>query len=129
MNGLHRHEGTCEDTQGLFASFEKYLMKVLKLLGEMQECYLCAMPPIQALRNKPELKILKNNEIGFHIYQPGSTVVTSLIAPESKPKVIGLLEINNQAFRILPIKLDTVRPFIYSNVKKNINFLFNFSLI
>jgi hypothetical protein len=37
MNGLHRHEGTCEDTQGLFASFEKYLMKVLKLLGEMQE--------------------------------------------------------------------------------------------
>ena len=37
MNGLHRHEGTCEDTQGLFASFEKYLMKILKLLGEMQE--------------------------------------------------------------------------------------------
>ena len=37
MNGLHRHEGTCEDTQGIFGGFEKYLMKILKLLGEMQE--------------------------------------------------------------------------------------------
>ena len=37
MNGLHRHEGTTEDTQGIFAGFEKYLMKILKLLGEQQE--------------------------------------------------------------------------------------------
>lgn len=60
---------------------------------------------------------VKNNEIGFHIYQPGSTVVTSLIAPESKPKGMGLLEINKQSFRIIPMKLDTVRPFVYSIVK------------
>jgi hypothetical protein len=34
MNGLHRHEGTTEDVQGIFAGFEKYLMKILKLIGE-----------------------------------------------------------------------------------------------
>ena len=37
MAGLHKHEGTCEDTQGIFAGFDKYLMKILKLLGEQQE--------------------------------------------------------------------------------------------
>ena len=37
MNGLHRHEGTAEDSQGVFAGFEKYLMKTLKLLGEQNE--------------------------------------------------------------------------------------------
>ena len=37
MNGLHRHEGTAEDTSGITAGFEKYLMKILKLLGELQE--------------------------------------------------------------------------------------------
>ena len=36
MNGLHRHEGTAEDNQGIFAGFEKYLMKILKLLAETQ---------------------------------------------------------------------------------------------
>ncbi len=60
---------------------------------------------------------VKNNEIGFHVYQPGSTVVTSLIFPESKPKGIGLLEVKDQHFRISPIRLETVRPFVYSNVK------------
>ena len=34
MTGLHRHEGSCEDTQGIFAGFEKYLMKILKLMEE-----------------------------------------------------------------------------------------------
>ena len=37
MNGLHKHEGTAEDTQGIYAAFDKYLMKILKLLGEQQE--------------------------------------------------------------------------------------------
>jgi double-strand break repair protein MRE11 len=54
-----------------------------------------------------------NNEVGIHIYQPGSSVVTSLIQAESKPKCIGLLEVNLDRFRIVPIKLESVRPFVY----------------
>ena len=54
-----------------------------------------------------------NSEVGFHIYQPGSSVATSLIQAESKSKHIGLCEINGDKFRINPIKLETVRPFFY----------------
>ncbi len=55
--------------------------------------------------------------MGFHVYQPGSSVVTSLIQAESKQKHIGLLEINLDKFRIVPIKLDTVRPFVFSQME------------
>jgi double-strand break repair protein MRE11 len=58
--------------------------------------------------------------MGFYIYQPGSSVATSLIHAESKPKHIGLLEVKDDQFRISPVKLQTVRPFIYHQVKKNI---------
>jgi double-strand break repair protein MRE11 len=54
-----------------------------------------------------------NSEVGFHVYQPGSSVVTSLIQAEAKPKHIGLLEVYLDKFRVIPIKLQTVRPFIY----------------
>jgi double-strand break repair protein MRE11 len=54
-----------------------------------------------------------NSEMGFHVYQPGSSVVTSLIQAESKSKSIGLLEVHLDKFRIIPLKLETVRPFIY----------------
>lgn len=55
-----------------------------------------------------------NSEVGFHVYQPGSSVATSLIQAEAKTKCIGLCEINRDRFRIIPIKLETVRPFIYN---------------
>ena len=54
-----------------------------------------------------------SEENGFHIYQPGSSVATSLIQAESSPKHVGLCEINQDKFRIIPIKLETQRPFIY----------------
>ena len=68
-----------------------------------------------------------NSEVGFHIYQPGSSIATSLIQAEAKMKHIGLCEITGDKFRILPIKLESVRPFIYnqfelkqfSNIIKN----------
>ena len=56
---------------------------------------------------------INNDENGFHIYQPGSSVATSLIQAEAKPKHIGLCEINQDKFRIIPIKLESQRPFIY----------------
>ena len=40
-------------------------------------------------------------------------MATSLIQAESNPKHIGLCEINQDKFRIIPIKLETQRPFIY----------------
>ncbi len=58
-----------------------------------------------------------NNEAGFHVYQPGSSVVTSLIQAESKPKCIGVLEVNLDRFRIVPIRLETVRPFGYQQLE------------
>lgn len=54
-----------------------------------------------------------NNEINFHVYQPGSSVATSLIQAEAKPKHIGMCEIKGKQFRIIPIRLESLRPFIY----------------
>jgi len=58
-----------------------------------------------------------NNEVGFHVYQPGSSVVTSLIQAESKPKCMGMLELYLDRFRVLPIRLETVRPFVFQQIE------------
>ena len=36
MNALEKYQGSAEDTQGIFATFEKYLTKLLKQLIEKQ---------------------------------------------------------------------------------------------
>jgi Rab-like protein 5 len=36
MDALEKHNGTAEDTNGVFQAFEKYLIKLLKLLGDKQ---------------------------------------------------------------------------------------------
>lgn len=59
--------------------------------------------------------------MGFFIYQPGSSVATSLIQAESKPKHIGLLEVKDDQFRITPVKLQSVRPFIFHQVNRKLN--------
>lgn len=56
---------------------------------------------------------IPNTDIGFHIYQPGSSVATSLIAAEAKRKHVGIVEIYKNSFRLIPVVLETVRPFIY----------------
>ena len=48
----------------------------------------------------------------FHIIQPGSPVATSLCDGEVKKKHVGILEIRNEQWRMRPIPLETVRPFI-----------------
>jgi double-strand break repair protein MRE11 len=64
-----------------------------------------------------------NNEVGFHVFQPGSSVVTSLIQAESKPKHIGVLEVCQDKFRIVPVKLESVRPFMYQQIElKNLSY-------
>ncbi|KAL3839786.1 hypothetical protein ACJIZ3_024377 [Penstemon smallii] len=54
--------------------------------------------------------------MGFHITQPGSSVATSLIDGESKPKHVLLLEIKGNQYRPTKIPLHSVRPFEYTEV-------------
>ncbi|KAH9613425.1 hypothetical protein KSS87_022323 [Heliosperma pusillum] len=54
--------------------------------------------------------------MGFHITQPGSSVATSLIDGESKPKHVLLLEIKGNQYRPTKIPLHSVRPFEYAEV-------------
>jgi double-strand break repair protein MRE11 len=46
----------------------------------------------------------------------GSSIATSLCEAESKPKHVGLLEINKTNFRIKKLELKSVRPFIFENM-------------
>ncbi|KAI3928299.1 hypothetical protein MKW98_023900 [Papaver atlanticum] len=54
--------------------------------------------------------------MGFHITQPGSSVATSLIDGEAKPKHVLLLEIKGNQYRPTKIPLHSVRPFEYAEV-------------
>ncbi|XP_020241514.1 double-strand break repair protein MRE11 isoform X1 [Asparagus officinalis] len=54
--------------------------------------------------------------MGFHITQPGSSVATSLIDGEAKPKHVLLLEIKGSQYRPTKIPLKSVRPFEYMEV-------------
>lgn len=46
----------------------------------------------------------------------GSTVATSLIEGEAIPKKIGILKIYKNQFKMIPIELKTVRPFICADM-------------
>ena len=52
----------------------------------------------------------------FLVSQPGSSVVTSLVAGEAVPKKIGLLDIRGDQFRLRPIPLTQVRTFVMGEV-------------
>lgn len=54
--------------------------------------------------------------MGFHLTQPGSSVATSLIEGESKPKHVLLLEIKENQYRPTKIPLTSVRPFEYTEI-------------
>ncbi|CRH03066.1 double-strand break repair protein MRE11, putative [Plasmodium relictum] len=61
----------------------------------------------------------------FYNLQLGSSVRTSLCTNEYGDKYIGLLEIKNERFRFLKIKLETVRPFELKEIRLsdyNLNF-------
>ena len=59
---------------------------------------------------------LENNAQGFAITQPGSSVVTSFNQGESNAKHVALLEISKTKYRLVPIKLRSTRPYIFSQV-------------
>lgn len=52
----------------------------------------------------------------YFISQPGSSVATSLSEGEAVTKHVGLLSVHKTDFKLKPIKLKTVRPFVFDNV-------------
>lgn len=52
----------------------------------------------------------------FRITQPGSSIATSLSEFEAKPKHVGLLQITGTKYRLRPIPLRTVRPFVIDEI-------------
>lgn len=63
-------------------------------------------------RITPEEIVLKN----FYVTQPGSSVATSLSEGEALDKHVGLLLVCDTQFKMNPIKLKTVRPFIFKSI-------------
>lgn len=59
----------------------------------------------------------KNVEKGFFVIQPGSSVPTSLSEGEALPKHVAVLKIYEKKMKILPLKLNTVRPFVWRTEK------------
>jgi len=59
----------------------------------------------------------KCGQTGAYILYMGSTVVTSLIDSEAKPKHCFIIEVLDKKFRISPIPLKTARPLLYGQVE------------
>ena len=57
-----------------------------------------------------------NPQQHFHVSQPGSSVATSLSEGESKDKHVAILKICRTKFNIQKIRLNSVRPFIMSDL-------------
>ncbi|XP_016994383.2 double-strand break repair protein MRE11 [Drosophila takahashii] len=58
----------------------------------------------------------ENAKKRFYVSQPGSSVPTSLSEGEAKKKHVGLLEIYKSKFKLKPLPLQTVRPFVFESV-------------
>jgi double-strand break repair protein MRE11 len=57
-----------------------------------------------------------NQETNFRVMQPGSSVATSLVPGEAVEKKVAILSIKGKEFDMEPIRLKTVRPFIYKEI-------------
>ncbi|VEN61593.1 unnamed protein product [Callosobruchus maculatus] len=62
-------------------------------------------------RINPERKV---NDV--FVSQPGSTVATSLAAGEALPKHVGILKVHQKDFKMMPVELKSVRPFIFDEI-------------
>lgn len=59
---------------------------------------------------------MRNVQHDFFVTQPGSSVATSLSDGEAKEKKVGVLKICGEAFDLIPIPLQTVRPFLMDTI-------------
>ncbi|GJQ69804.1 mre11 [Trypoxylus dichotomus] len=53
---------------------------------------------------------------GPMVVQPGSSVATSLSEGEATDKHVGLLKIHKNMYKMIPIRLTSVRPFIFDDI-------------
>lgn len=58
----------------------------------------------------------RNPTMGFSVMQPGSSVATSLMPGEAVPKHVAVLSITGKDFKVEPIRLKTVRPFVMKEI-------------
>ncbi|GAA5849243.1 hypothetical protein JCM8547_006490 [Rhodosporidiobolus lusitaniae] len=52
----------------------------------------------------------------YYISQPGSSIATSLAKGEASPKHVGLIKIQGKEFEFEPIRLRSVRPFVFKEI-------------
>ena len=57
-----------------------------------------------------------NAEMGFKVMQPGSSIATSLAPGEAVQKHVAILGITGREMKCEPVKLKTVRPFVYKEI-------------
>jgi len=57
-----------------------------------------------------------NPEMNFHVMQPGSSVATSLMPGEAVPKHVAIITVTGKDFKVEPILLKTVRPFLMKEI-------------
>ncbi|KAF2401435.1 DNA repair exonuclease [Trichodelitschia bisporula] len=57
-----------------------------------------------------------NPEMGFHVMQPGSSVATALMPGEAVPKHVAVLSVCGKDFKVDPVRLKSVRPFVMREV-------------
>ncbi|KAK5541780.1 meiotic recombination [Exophiala sp. CCFEE 6169] len=63
-----------------------------------------------------EIEPRLNPEMNFQVMQPGSSVATSLMPGEAVPKHVAILSITGREMKSEPIRLTTVRPFVYKDM-------------
>lgn len=66
--------------------------------------------------HKCEIDPVTNPVQNFKVMQPGSSVATSLVAGEADPKHVAIVSIRGKEMDVEPIRLKTVRPFIYKEI-------------
>lgn len=60
------------------------------------------------------------SEKNYHISQPGSTIATSLSPGEQRAKCVALVHVRHKDFKLNPIPLQTVRPFVMKEVSLSV---------
>ncbi|PBP20731.1 DNA repair protein [Diplocarpon rosae] len=57
-----------------------------------------------------------NNEMGFYVMQPGSSIATSLCPGEAVSKHVAILEVTGTDFKVEKHRIKSVRPFVYQEL-------------
>jgi double-strand break repair protein MRE11 len=86
--------------------------------GYLPESFLPSFVDLVIWGHEHECKIEpeKSSDQDFYVIQPGSSVVTQLQKGETVPKHVGILSVTGKEFQMEPIRLKTVRPFIFKEI-------------